>query len=133
MEGRCVGRAPGGIEVDVASIRFVAAHAGVGDGEPVDVLLRPEDLSLAPAGAGRIDGRVLTSAFFGAHHELSVATPIGKIRLRDRAAHEPGSAVAITWPDVAGIAYPRSGSASEASGAPMAAPGVAPAADAVEG
>ena len=58
------------------------------------------------AGQRTADRHVETSAFFGAYHELRVATPAGIIRLRDKVAHTPGSTIGIEWPDVAGIAYP---------------------------
>jgi spermidine/putrescine transport system ATP-binding protein len=92
--------------VDVHGIRFSAADAGVRDDGPVQVLLRPEDLRVVEEGHGRLAGTVETSAFFGAHHEIRVATPAGTIRLRDRVAHTPGSTIGIEWPAVAGIAYP---------------------------
>ncbi len=70
---------------------------------------RPEDLGLAEAGAGHIDGRVETCAFFGSCFELSVATPVGQIRLRHHASQSPGAEVGVSWPDHAGAAYPADG------------------------
>ncbi len=106
LEGRCLAVDGDEATVDVHGIRFSAADAGVRDDGPVQVLLRPEDLRVVEEGHGRLAGTVETSAFFGAHHEIRVATPAGIIRLRDRVAHAPGSTIGIEWPAVAGIAYP---------------------------
>jgi ABC-type Fe3+/spermidine/putrescine transport system ATPase subunit len=117
LDGRCLSVNSEHADVDVAGIRFSAADAGVATGGPVQVLLRPEDLSVVSAGSGRLPGTVETSAFFGAHHEIRVATGAGTIRLRDKVAHSPGSPIGIMWPDVAGIAYPGSGTTLPAASA----------------
>jgi ABC-type Fe3+/spermidine/putrescine transport system ATPase subunit len=106
LEGDCLSLAGDEAAVDVGGIRFVSANAGVEAGGPVQVLLRPEDLSVVEDGAIRLSGTVETCAFFGAHHELRVATAAGTIRLRDKAARAPGSTIGVWWPEVAGIAYP---------------------------
>lgn len=106
LPGRVVGRTDGGPVVDVHGIRFSSADAGVAEGEDVEVLLRPGDLSLAEPGAGRIRGTVETCAFFGSYYELTVRTPWALFRLRDPWAHTAGTNVGIDWPAVAGIAYP---------------------------
>ncbi len=92
-------------DVTVNGIRFGAADAGVEPNTAAVVLLRPEDLSIADAGGGRIDGTVRTCAFFGSYYELAVATGLGLVRLRHRTSVGAGSAVGVTWDDVAGIAY----------------------------
>jgi ABC-type Fe3+/spermidine/putrescine transport system ATPase subunit len=93
------------VEVDLGGVRFGSADTGVDSGQPVTVLLRPEDLGIDAAGAGRVDGVVETCAFFGSYFELTLRSRLGTIRLRDRTQREPGSTVGITWPAVAGIAY----------------------------
>ncbi len=106
LPGRVVGWMGGVPEVDAHGIRFGSADGGVVEGEDVQVLLRPGDLSLAEPGAGRIGGTVETCAFFGSYHELTVRTPRALFRLRDPRPHAPGTNVGIDWPAVAGIAYP---------------------------
>jgi spermidine/putrescine transport system ATP-binding protein len=102
--------------LSVMGIRFSAANAGIEPGQPAIVLLRPEDLSLVDDGAGRVRGAVETCAFFGSYFELTVRTPIGLVRLRDKQAASPGAGVSIGWPEVAGIAY---STPSGASGVPV--------------
>ena len=113
LPGRVVGRTGTGPEVDVRGIRFGAADAGVAEGEDVQVLLRPGDLSLAEPGAGRIGGSVETCAFFGSYYELTVRTPWALFRLRDPRPRVPGTNVGLDWPVVAGIAYPSPGGTLE--------------------
>jgi len=96
----------GSVEVDLRGVRFGSTDTGAEPGRPVTVLLRPEELELVDAGTGRIDGVVETCAFFGSFFEMTLRTSLGHIRLRQRSQHEPGSAVGITWPNIAGIAYP---------------------------
>jgi ABC-type Fe3+/spermidine/putrescine transport system ATPase subunit len=101
-----VGRRDGRPEVRTNGLAFTAEDGGARDGEAAVVLLRPEDLLLVAPGAGRIAGAVETCAFFGSYYELRVQTPLGLIRLRDKRAAAPGDTVGVTWPDIAGIAYP---------------------------
>ena len=56
-------------------------------------------------GAGRVDGRVESCAFFGAYHELRVATHIGALRLVQPAAMAVGTLVGVDLAGWAGIAY----------------------------
>ncbi len=105
VAGRAEARSGERVAVEAGGIRFSAlAVAPVNEG-PVRILLRPEDLSLTAPDAGRINGRVEASAFFGAHHELRVATPVGPLRILQASAVPPGTHVGIGWSDHAGIAY----------------------------
>jgi spermidine/putrescine transport system ATP-binding protein len=105
LEARVEEVTGGRATVDVGGIRFSARDAGVTPATAAVVLLRPEDLTLAEPGGGRIDGRVVTCAFFGSYFELSIATPVGHVRLRAEAPAGPGAAVGVAWPDRAGAAY----------------------------
>jgi ABC-type Fe3+/spermidine/putrescine transport system ATPase subunit len=107
LDGKAVRRgADGTLEVDLGGVRFGSANTGVEPGQAVTVLLRPEDLALEGTAAARLHGVVETCAFFGSFFELTLRTRLGVIRLRDRLQRERGSTVGITWPAVAGIAYP---------------------------
>jgi ABC-type Fe3+/spermidine/putrescine transport system ATPase subunit len=106
LDGRALGGRGREVEVDVGGIRFAAADAGVSEGGAVKVLLRPEDLAFVAPGAGRLDGQVLTCAFFGSYYELTVQTPRAVLRVRHRQSAPPGEHVGVDWGQVAGIAYP---------------------------
>jgi len=92
-------------EVEVAGRRFSASNAGAPDGGATQVLLRPEELELAPSDAGTLAGTVETCSFFGSYFELLTRTPVGPCRLRVREPVAPETEIAIGWPDQAGIAY----------------------------
>jgi spermidine/putrescine transport system ATP-binding protein len=106
VSGRVVGRDQKTAEVDVEGMRFAAAAAEASSGDVVQVLLRPEDLTLVEPGLGRVDGAVETCAFFGSYYELTVRAPMALLRLRSARPSAPGTNVGIDWPAVAGIAYP---------------------------
>jgi iron(III) transport system ATP-binding protein len=94
--------------VDQGRVRTVAGDAPLMDGPdgadpcPVTVLVRPEQLRLAPvdpAGAGQITARVLRHDFHG-HDTLTVVgladgTELLSRRLNDGAADAPGTAVSL--------------------------------------
>jgi spermidine/putrescine transport system ATP-binding protein len=120
VPGRVVGRNEGGAEVDVQGIRFAAGDARTSTGDVVQVLLRPEDLTLVEPGLGRVVGAVETCAFFGSYYELTVRTPIALFRLRSTRPSAPGTNVGIDWPTLAGIAY----SSPDASLVPVVSDGV---------
>jgi ABC-type Fe3+/spermidine/putrescine transport system ATPase subunit len=106
VSGRVMGRDQKTAEVDVEGMRFAAAAAEASRGDVVQVLLRPEDLTLVEPGSGRVDGAVETCAFFGSYYELTVRAPMALLRLRSPRPSAPGTNVGIDWPAVAGIAYP---------------------------
>ena len=105
VDGTAPRGAGGCVEVSVGGIRFAAATVGAVPEGPVRVLLRPADLRLTEPAAGRVDGRVESCAFFGAYHELRVATRIGALRLVQPTPTAVGTLVGVTWSDAAGIAY----------------------------
>ena len=51
-----------------------------------DLLLRPEQLRLAPPGPGGVGGTVRAVRFFGSYYELEVELPAGTL-VRARAPH----------------------------------------------
>lgn len=110
IDGRGIMDTPGHADVEVGGIRFLASSVDPLAGRAVHVLLRPEDLVLVDPGQGRIDGHVESSAFYGAFHEVTVRTALGPLRLRRPTPAPVGTAVAVSWPERAGIAYPVSSS-----------------------
>jgi spermidine/putrescine transport system ATP-binding protein len=57
-------------EVEFDNHRFECADAGIKPGEQVQVLLRPEDLSLVAPQQGKIVVEVLSQLFLGDHYEI---------------------------------------------------------------
>jgi ABC-type Fe3+/spermidine/putrescine transport system ATPase subunit len=105
---RAVGGDDRRVEVEAEGLRLHAVNGGVQSGDAVRLLLRPEDLELVEhedAGA-HVSGTVQTVAFFGAHFELVVGTPLGALRVHHPHPVEAGTTVSVRWPADAGIAYP---------------------------
>lgn len=63
--------------------------------------LRPEKITLVDAGAGRVQGKVLDSYFFGSQWLYRVHTPLGEITVvRSNDGSAPlacGAAVGLDW------------------------------------
>ena len=61
---------------EVIILRQLVACVDVGFGvnEPVDVVIRPEDLEIREAGRGYFDGTVLSVLFKGAYYEIKIKT-----------------------------------------------------------
>ena len=58
--------------VEFLGKRFECLDAGFGRGEEVDVVIRPEDLDLTPAGEGKLEGIVKSVIFKGVHYEMDI-------------------------------------------------------------
>ncbi len=57
--------------------QFDCVDAGFGENVPVDVVIRPEDLDIVPAGQGKLRGIVRSVLFKGVHYETVVETKLG--------------------------------------------------------
>ena len=93
LAARAIDVRDGQAEVAIGDVRFRAADAGARAGADAVVLLRPEDLTLAASGLGRLDAEVRTCTFFGSHYELALATSLGLIRVRNREPRRPGESL----------------------------------------
>ncbi len=58
--------------VEVLGARFACVDTGFGTMQPVDVVIRPEDVELVSPGEGTIDGVVSHLIFKGVHYEMEV-------------------------------------------------------------
>ena len=56
---------------------FACLDGGFGENEPVDVVIRPEDIDLVEPEAGTLKGVVTHLIFKGVHYEMEVTTPDG--------------------------------------------------------
>lgn len=59
-------------DVTFSNHRFICVDKGFRPEERVDVVIRPEDVELVPAGQGMLEGRVLSSLFMGVHYEMNI-------------------------------------------------------------
>ena len=58
--------------VEFSGMRFRCVDKGFKKDEPVDVVIRPEDIDVYPAGKGMLDGEVTSVTFKGVHYEIIV-------------------------------------------------------------
>lgn len=64
--------------VAFAGHEFECVDEGFGENQPVDVVIRPEDLYIFdPSEAAQFTGTVTSSIFKGVHYEMTVTTPAG--------------------------------------------------------
>lgn len=59
-------------KVNIQGKEFDCVDVGFGENNPVDVVIRPEDLILAEPGQGQICGKVTSLIFKGVHYEMEV-------------------------------------------------------------
>jgi spermidine/putrescine transport system ATP-binding protein len=69
----------GGIMKDDYLIHFdgkdyICVDKGFARNQPVDVVIRPEDIDIVPYGTGHMSGKVVSIAFKGVHYEIDVKT-----------------------------------------------------------
>ena len=63
--------------VRIFGVDFPCVDKGFGTNKPVDVVIRPEDVDLLPAGQGLLEGTVTHLIFKGVHYEMEVTTEGG--------------------------------------------------------
>lgn len=59
-------------KVEFAGKIFSCVDRGFENNEPVDIVIRPEDLDIVPLEDGQITGRVISVTFKGVHYEMEV-------------------------------------------------------------
>lgn len=84
--------------VDILGTRFVCVDEGFGNNQPVDVVIRPEDIVLTEPSKGIIKGRVTSAIFKGVHYEMEVQAAGFEWLVHSTVLKEPGSEVGI-WVD----------------------------------
>ena len=58
--------------VNIQGVDFPCVDTGFGENNPVDVVIRPEDLEIVKAGEGYLTGQVISIIFKGAYYEIKV-------------------------------------------------------------
>ena len=58
--------------VNIQGVDFPCVDTGFGENNPVDVVIRPEDLEIVEKGQGYLDGLVISVIFKGAYYEIKV-------------------------------------------------------------
>ena len=76
--------------------KFECVDVGFAKDEPVDVVIRPEDLKVVPEEEGLLAGTVESCIFKGVHYEMFVTANDYKFMIHSTLASEPGSRVGLT-------------------------------------
>ena len=63
--------------VEIFGARFACVDKGFGNNQPVDVVIRPEDIDLVAPSDGTLTGVCTHLIFKGVHYEMEVTTPGG--------------------------------------------------------
>jgi spermidine/putrescine transport system ATP-binding protein len=81
--------------VEFCNRRFKCVDAGFGKNEPVDVVIRPEDIDIIPYEIGHIHGTVTSVTFKGVHYEFIIDVNGFKWLIQSTDYHARGSDVAF--------------------------------------
>lgn len=76
--------------------KFECVDVGFAKDEPVDVVIRPEDLKVVPEEEGLLAGTVESCIFKGVHYEMFVTANDYKFMIHSTLASEPGARVGLT-------------------------------------
>lgn len=82
-------------KVSFSGRRFDCVDKDFYPSEPVDVVIRPEDVELVPPEAGMLQGTVLSSLFMGVHYEMLIKTDHETYLAHSTQHKSPGETVGI--------------------------------------
>ena len=82
--------------VEFHGIKFQCVDKGFGKDEPVDVVVRPEDVDIVPAEEGMLKGTVTSVAFKGVHYEIIVDVDGFKWMIQTTDFVEVGAVIGIS-------------------------------------
>ena len=82
-------------DVSFGGARFECVDTGFSPDEPVDVVVRPEDIYLVEPEKGQISGRVISTTFKGVHYEMIVQCGDYEWMIQDTTMREVGAEVGL--------------------------------------
>ena len=70
---------------------------GFNIGQPVDAVIRPEDIEIREHGEGIMNGKIISKLFIGVHYEMLVQSEDGKVEwlLQNYDSHEVGETIGM--------------------------------------
>ena len=86
---------PADYRVRIVGREFECLDRGFEPNEPVDVVIRPEDIDIVPAGTGRLTGTVTSVTFKGVHYDTIVDFNGFKWLIQTTDHHPAGSVIDI--------------------------------------
>lgn len=78
-------------------IEFECVDKGFKKNEPIEVVLRPEDINIVKPDKGKLKGKVESVVFKGVHYEITVATKCRKYIIHTTDYHEVGIKVGLRF------------------------------------
>jgi spermidine/putrescine transport system ATP-binding protein len=75
---------------------FICVDRGFGQNKRVDVVLRPEDLTLVPAEQGMLSGVVMSVLFKGVHYEMMIDCGCGALKVHSTSMAPEGERVGLS-------------------------------------
>ena len=81
--------------VEILGVKFPCVDVGFGTNQPVDVVIRPEDIELLEPGKGTLDGVVSHLIFKGVHYEMEVMAGGFEWLVHSTACYPVGTGVSI--------------------------------------
>ena len=81
--------------VTFAGHTFVCVDEGFGHDEPVDVVIRPEDVDIVPPEQGMVKGKITQATFKGDYYELIVDVKNFKWMVQTTDAYREGQVIGI--------------------------------------
>ncbi len=82
--------------VRFAGFDFPCVDKGFGRNQPVDVVIRPEDINVGKEDAGQITGVVESVLFKGVHYEMIIIVGELSFKIHSTVMQEPGSHVGLS-------------------------------------
>ena len=82
--------------VEFCGRKFVCVDVGFGEKEPVDVVIRPEDLKVVDASEGLLSGVVKSCIFKGVHYEMVIEANGFSFLVHSTLASDVGNTVGLT-------------------------------------
>lgn len=83
--------------VAINGIQFPCVDTGFGENKPVDLVIRPEDINIVPAGQTSLTGTVQDVVFKGVHYEIMVLCDGLEWMIHTTRQAEVGSTVALQF------------------------------------
>ena len=82
--------------VEMLGVEFQCVDEGFGKNEPVDVVVRPEDVMIVGEDVGMLTGTVESVLFKGVHYEMMIDTGTMKWKVHSTSMQPVGSRVGLT-------------------------------------
>ena len=83
--------------VEIYGHEFECVDTGFGECEPVDVVIRPEDIKVTSPENAKLKGRVETVTFKGVHYEMLVKSDHFDWLIHSTRAEAPGTEIGMTF------------------------------------